>query len=143
MVSISNSILINPFLIKEMFNTYTDSSSFANYENISRDYNKLYNKIFPKFEKYSKEELRKKVNHWFFNQSLENRIKLCTVENEFVCQIIYKMYLLTEYDKTMKFTMKNELIDVYELNDINKNTKKENDFEKYFKQDSEKKNLNM
>ena len=139
MVSISNSILINPFLIKEMFNTYTDSSSFANYENISHDYNKLYNKIFTKFEKYSKEEVRKKVNHWFFNQSLENRIKLCTVENEFVCQMIYKMYLLTEYDKTLKFSMKNELIDVYELNDINKNTKKENDIEKYFKLDSEKK----
>ena len=131
--------LINPFLIKEILNAYTDSSSFANYKSTSRDYHKLYLKIYKKFQNYSKDELKNKVNHWFFSQSLENRIKLCTVENEFLCQIIYLMHLYSEIDKKVTFSMKKELIDVYELNENNKDKKKDNNLlEKYFKYKSEK-----
>ena len=132
--------LINPFLIKEILNTYTDSSSFANYKSTSRDYHKLYHKIYKKFQNYSKEELKNKVSHWFFSQSLENRIKLCTVENEFLCQIIYIMHLYSEIDKNVTFSMKKELIDVYELNENNKDKKKDNNnlLEKYFKYNSDK-----
>ena len=47
--------------------------------------------------------------------SLENRIKLCTVENEFFSEIIYQMYLYTQVDSTMKFYPKAELIDIIEF----------------------------
>ena len=132
----SISILINPFLIKEILNSYSDSSSFTNYQKICRDYYKLYYKIIKKFDNYSKDKLRNKVKHWFFNQSLENKLKICTVENEFFCQIIYQMYHYTQSDKTRKFNLKTELTDVYELN--NKNILKDYEFEYYFTSISEK-----
>ena len=132
----SKPILINPFLIKEIFNTYTDLSSFSNYQNISRDYNKLYQKVYKKFENNSSKELRNKVNHWFFSQSLESRIKLCTVENEFLCQIIYRMYDCIEEDKTTTFSMKKELIDIYELNKQKEKESQPYKFEDYFNEKS-------
>ncbi len=131
----STSILINPFLIKEILNSYTDSSSFANYQKISHDYYKLYYKILKKYNNYPKEKLRNEVKHWLFAQSLENRIKICTVENEFLCQIIYQMYYFTQSDKTIKFYLLDELTNVKELYE-NKNYYYQ--LEKYFKGKSEK-----
>ena len=145
MSSISLSYSINPFLIKEILNSYTDSSSFSNYQKICRDYNKLYSKLYKKYNNISKNKLREEVKIWFFNQSLENRIKICTVENEFLCQIIFQMFLLTKSDNTIKFYPKSELIDAYEiknniilnnLNDINDSL--EFKFETYFESKSEK-----
>ena len=133
-------LTINPFIIQKTFSSYSDSSSFLNYQKICRDYYKLYYKIFRKYNNVPKDKLRNEVKHWFFNQSLENRIKLCTVENEFFCQIIYQMYLYTQSDHTVKFYPKSELIDIYEidkniLNDYSE--KKDFDLEKYFKCKSE------
>ena len=136
----STTIQINPFLIKDILNTYTNSSSFTNYQKISRDYNKLYSKIIKKLNNYSKDQIRTKVKDWFFNQSLENRIKYCTVENEFLCQIIYQMYYDTQSDKTIKFYLTQRLTDVNELYKIDHNSNK-NYFYKlddYFKGKSEK-----
>ncbi len=157
----STSILINPFLIKEILNSYTDSSSFANYQKISHDYYKLYSKILKKFNNYPKEKLRNEVKHWLFAQSLENRIKICTVENEFLCQIIYQMHLYTQNDKNIKFYLKQELTDVAEINqriilknfNENKNydfgtyiTLEKNDFslypDSYYKETNNKSNIN-
>ena len=115
----STSLSINPFLIKDILYSYTDSKSFQNYQKIARDYYKLYSKIIKKYSNISKDKLRAEVKNWFFNQSLESRIKLCTVENEFFCQIIYQMYLYTQLDKSMKFYIKQEFIDINELNQNN------------------------
>ena len=136
-----SSLSINPFIIKESFSSYSDSSSFSNYQKICKDYYKLHTKFQKKYTNTPKDKLRNEVKHWFFNQSLENRIKLCTVENEFFCQIIYQMFLHTKADNTVKFYPKNELIDIYELNKkINLNNsdgKNHFDIEKYFQCKSE------
>jgi len=126
------SLSINPFIIKEVLSLYTDSSSFQNQQKISRDYYKLYSKIIKKYNNISKEKLRTDVKNWFFNQSLENRIKICTVENEFFCQIIYQMYLYTQLDKNTKFYLKPELIGINEIKENN-----------YFKNDNDNENENV
>jgi hypothetical protein len=137
----SISTLINPFLIKKILNSYTDSSAFTNYQKISRDYYKLYNKILKKYNNSPKDKLKNEVKHWLFSQSLENRIKICTVENEFLCQIIYQMYLYTQSNKSTKFFMKSELTDVKELNQRiiikNDNENKNYDFETYISQEKD------
>ena len=135
------SLSINPFIIKESFSSYSDSSAFSNYQKICKDYYKLHTKFQKKYANTPKDKLRNEVKHWFFNQSLENRIKLCTVENEFFCQIIYQMFLQTKADNTVKFYPKTELIDIYELSKkINLNNSEEKsdfDIEKYFQCKSE------
>ena len=94
MNSVSN--IINPFLIKESFNKYNDSNSFLNYQKIAKDYYKLYTKYEKKLNSIQPENLRTKIKTWFFNLSLESRIKICTVENALFSTIIYQMYLKTK-----------------------------------------------
>ena len=107
--------IINPFLLKESFSKYTDKSAFANYQKIARDYYKLYSKLLKKLNNISGEQLRIKVKNWFFNLSLENRLKICTVENELFCNFIYQMFLRTEIDKSIEFYPKTELTEVGDL----------------------------
>ena len=107
--------LINPFLIKNSFDKYTDSSAFANYQKIAKDYYKLFNKFQKKLSSIQGVQLYKKVKSWFFNLSLESRLKICTVENELFCNIIYQMYLRTKYDKSIQFIPKTDLTEIYEL----------------------------
>ena len=123
-----SSLSINPNLIKKILDSYSDSSAYSNYQQISHDYYKLYFKVFKKYNNMTQDKLRLEVKKWFFNQSLESRIKLCTVENEFFSQIIYKMYLYSKSDKTMKFYIKPEFTDKSEfynqnniLDDYNEN----------------------
>ena len=101
--------------------------------------------MIKKYKNISKDKLREEVKNWFFKQTLENRIKICTVENEFFSQIIYQMFLLTKNDNTVKFYPKTELLDIYEikkniilnnLNDINDSL--EFKFETYFESKFEK-----
>ena len=131
-------VLINPFIIKEIFNNYSDTSSFTNYEKICRDYYKLYFKLLKKLKSISKDKLCEEVKEWLFKQSLENRIKICTVENELFCQIIYQMYLYTDLDNSYKFCPKSELTEIFEikktltLNGFNENTEFDFEFTKYF-----------
>ena len=138
-----SSLSINPNLIKRVLNSYSDSSSYSNYQKISHEYYKLYFKVFKKYNNISKDKLRLEVKNWLFSQILESRIKICTVENEFFSQIIYQMYLYSKLDKTMKFyirpelTEKNELINQKKiLEDENENPQFE--FENYFNCKSEK-----
>ena len=107
--------IINPFLLKESFSKYTDESAFANYQKIARDYYKLYSKLLKKLNNISGEQLRTKVKSWFFNLPLENRIKICTVENELFCIFIYQMFLRTQIDKSIEFYPKTELTEIGDL----------------------------
>ena len=109
---------INPFLIKEVLKTYSDKS-YMNYQKICKEYFHLYHNTTKKLKDISKDKLRANVKNWFFEQSLESRIKLCTVENEFICQIIYQMYHYTKTDKSTKFIPKAELTDFSEINQKN------------------------
>ena len=111
--------IINPFLLKESFSKYTDSATFTNYQKIARDYFKLYSKLIKKINNISGEQLRTKVKTWFFNLSLENRIKICTVENELFCNFIYQMFLRTKIDKSIEFYPKSELTEIGDLNSNN------------------------
>ena len=111
--------IINPFLLKESFSKYTDSAAFTNYQKIARDYFKLYSKLIKKINNISGEQLRTKVKTWFFNLSLENRIKICTVENELFCNFIYQMFLRTKIDKSIEFYPKSELTEIGDLNSNN------------------------
>jgi len=111
--------MINPFLLKESFSKYTDSNAFTNYQKIARDYFKLYSKLIKKINNISGEQLRTKVKTWFFNLSLENRIKICTVENELFCNFIYQMFLRTKIDKSIEFYPKTELTEIGDLNSNN------------------------
>ena len=115
----TTSQIINPFLIKDAFSEYTDPSSFSNYQKIARDYYKLYHKLLKKLTSLQGDQLRTKVKAWLFNNSLESQMKICTVENEFYCQIIYQMYLYTRLDKNVQFSPKPNLTDIYELNSNN------------------------
>ena len=108
----TTSNLINPFLIKQTFTKYTDSSSFSNYQKIARSYYNTYYKLKKKLDSIQGEQLSKKVKTWFFNLSLESRIKICTVENELFCHIIYQMYLRTNIDKSIEF-MPREILKIF------------------------------
>ena len=107
--------IINPFLIKESFSKYTDSSSFDNYQKIAKEYYKLFEKLKKRISNIQDNQLRSKVKNWFFNLPLESRIKICTVENELFSDFIYQMYLRTEHDKSLEFFPKADLYEVYDL----------------------------
>ena len=108
--------IINPFLLKESFSKYTDSSAFSNYQKIARGYFNLYHKLIKKLNNVSGEQLRTKVKTWFFNLSLENRLKICTVENELFGNFIYQMFLRTNLDRSIEFYPKTELNEMGDLN---------------------------
>ena len=84
MVSVNNTI------IKKCFQLYDDTSIYQNYSNIAYKYNKLLkdNKDKKSFQE-NPEKLREDVKKWLFSQSLESRLKICTVETS----IMEKSYI--------------------------------------------------
>ena len=100
-------VSVNNNLLKDCFNLYGNQSLFNNYSKIANKYYKLYKEN--KDKKYStdnQEKLRDDVKKWLFSQSIETRIKICTVENEFYGKSLYQMFLHTKVDKTMLFKPK-------------------------------------
>ena len=127
MASINNNIL------KKYLTLYDDPSLFSNYLKIAKKYNKVYKEYKDKKNILNNpEKLREEVKKWLFSQSPENRIKICTVENEFLGKMLYQMYLYTKMDKSMKFEPKpiffNDEDEIFDENftkniDINDNIK--------------------
>ena len=100
-------VSVNNNLLKDCFNMYGNQSLFSNYSKIANKYYKLYKEN--KDKKYNldnQEKLRDDVKKWLFSQSLETRMKICTVENEFYGKTIYQMFLYSKLDKTMLFKPK-------------------------------------
>ena len=130
MVSVSNSIL------QKCFKLYDDSSSYSNYLSIAHKYNKIYKENKDKKLYQENDKLKEDVKKWFFSQSLESRMKICTVENEFFGKILYQMILHTKLDKTIIFKPKDNFFEGNEnnneqftknINNINNFNKSEND----------------
>ena len=100
-------VSVNNNLLKDCFNMYESQSLFSNYSKIANKYYKLYKENKDKKNNLdNQEKLRDDVKKWLFSQSLETRMKICTVENEFYGKIIYQMFLHTKMDKTMLFKPK-------------------------------------
>ena len=90
-------------IIKNTLSYYDDKSSFKNYENIAKKYNKIYNNLTKdkKFENLKGSKLKEEVKRWFFSLPLESRIKISTVENEFICKILYQMVSFLSVDDSL------------------------------------------
>ena len=101
MVSVSN------MLLQKCFDLYDISSLYSNYSNIAYKYYKSYKEIKTKkiFQENS-DKLKEDVKKWFFSQSLESRLKICTVENEFFGKILYQMIFHYILDRTINFKPK-------------------------------------
>ena len=129
MVSVNNTI------IKKCFQLYDDTSIYQNYSNIAYKYNKLLkdNKDKKSFQE-NPEKLREDVKKWLFSQSLESRLKICTVENEHYGKIIYQMIYQTKLDKSMNFKTKPNFFhsedDTDTDEEFTKNINKINDYNK-------------
>jgi len=95
MVSVSNNIINN------CFNLYGDQSLYNKYSEIANKYNDIYEKN--KDNKKLTKNLKKNVKKWLFSQSLENRLKICTVENEFFGKFLYQMFEIFKSDNSVKF----------------------------------------
>ena len=100
-------VSVNPDVLKKCFNLYEDQSLYNNYSKIANKYYKLFKENNNKKNSSDfQEKLREEVKKWLFNQSLENRMKICTVENELYGKILYRMILLKKMDRTMLFKPK-------------------------------------
>ena len=134
-------VSVNPDILKKCFNLYEDQSLYNNYSKIANKYYKLYKENNNKKNSSDfQEKLREEVKKWLFNQSLENRMKICTVENELYGKILYRMIDLKKSDKTMLFKPKpyffpeleenNEQFttNLNNINDYNYNQKTEDGF---------------
>ena len=114
MVSVSNIIL------KKCFNLYDDSSLYANYSKIANNYSRQYKIIKDKkFSQENQDKLKEDVKKWLFAQSLESRMKICTVENELFGKLLYGMYFHSKLDKTMCFKPKSDFLVMEEDNNNN------------------------
>ena len=101
MVSVSN------ILLQKCFELYNISSLYSNYSNIAYKYYKSYKEIkTKKIYQENSDKLKEDVKKWFFSQSLESRLKICTVENEFFGKILYQMIFHYILDKTINFKPK-------------------------------------
>ena len=100
MVSVSN------ILLKKCFELYDDSSIYSNYSKIAFKYQKHYKENKDKKLSQEQDKLKEDVKKWFFSQSLESRMKICTVENEFFGKMIYQMIFHYRLDKTINFKLK-------------------------------------
>ena len=133
MVSVSNIVL------QKCFKLYDDSSAYSNYLSIAYKYNKIYKENKDKKIYQENDKLKEDVKKWFFSQSLESRMKICTVENEFFGKILYQMILHTKLDKTIIFKPKENFFEgnennneqftknINNINNINNFNKSEND----------------
>ena len=111
-------------LLREIFTTYDDKETYYSYQKIAKDYKKAYETIknskrttnntnnssssssSPSLaylinnpSKENKERLREQIKTWFFSLPLESRLKIATVENEWICEIIYQMHLFITNSK--------------------------------------------
>ena len=100
MVSVCSTIL------KRCFASYGDQSLYNNYSKLANKYNKLKENKEKKIASDNQEKLREDVKKWFFSQTLENRMKICAVENELYGKILYQMIIYYKMDKTMQFKPK-------------------------------------
>ena len=111
MVSVSNKLL------QKCFELYDISSLYLNYSNIAYKYYKSYKEIkTKKIYQENSEKLKEDVKKWFFSQSLESRLKICTVENEFFGKILYQMIFHYILDRTINFKPKDSFFSDEEEN---------------------------
>ena len=99
-------VSVNTSILKKCFSLYEDQSLYNNYSKLASKYNKLKESKEKKLILDNQEKLREDVKKWLFNQSLENRMKICTVENELYGKILYQMILYNKIDRTMLFKPK-------------------------------------
>ena len=99
---------VNNVLIKNSLNLYGDQSIYNNYCKIANKYYKIYNREMKdkKFSSDNQDKLRDDVKKWLFSQSLENRMKICTVENELFGNLLHQMYSHYKLDRTMIYKAK-------------------------------------
>ena len=100
-------VSVNHIILKNCFNFYGDQSLYNNYCKIENQYYKLYKEY--KDKKYSsnnQDKLKEDVKKWLFNQSLESRMKICTVENELFGKILFQMFYYYKTDRSMLFKPK-------------------------------------
>ena len=110
-------VSVNNNLLQKCFQLYDDASLYQNYSKIAFKYNKFFDKSKEKkSSQENQEKLKEDVKKWLFSQSLESRMKICTVENEFFGKILYQMIFQTKLDKTILFKPK---IDFFQEEDNN------------------------
>lgn len=120
---------IDVLLLKESFANYDNKNCFANYESKAKEYQKKYKKIKNSQKHHNinqseislsqlvnddsiacREKLKDEIKKWFFSLPIESRIKVATVECEWVCNMLYQMYLYTTQDTSMVFKAKDRFI---------------------------------
>ena len=99
-------VSVNNIILKKCFDLYDDSSIYSNYTKIAFKYHKYYKENKEKKFYQEPDKLKEDVKKWLFSQSLESRMKICTVENEFLGKILYQMYFHYKLDKTIVFKTK-------------------------------------
>ena len=97
-------VSVNNNLIYDCINLYGNQNLYNNYSEIANKYNEIYEKS--KDNKKLIKNLRKNVKKWFFSQSLESRLKICTVENEFFGKFLYQMFEIFKSDNSVQFKPK-------------------------------------
>ena len=96
---------VNHNILKNCFNCYGDQSLYNNYCKIENQYYKLYKEYKDK-KYYNQDKLKEDVKKWLFNQPLESRMKICTVENELFGKILFQMFYYYKTDRSMLFKPK-------------------------------------
>ena len=99
-------VSVNNMILKKCFDLYDDSSIYSNYTKIAFKYHKYYKENKEKKFYQEQDKLKEDVKKWLFSQSLESRMKICTVENEFLGKMLYQMYFHYKLDKTIVFKIK-------------------------------------
>ena len=132
-------------ILKNCFNKYDEPKSFTYYQNNAKKYYKYYYTLInQKNNNINIDNLRKDIKKWLFNLSLEDRLKICTVENEFICKCFYQMYLTIEKDSTMEFRAKHNFYTNTEIMfqiQKNKNFNEENNTKE--KNENNNNNINL
>ena len=124
-------VSVNNTLLKQCFKLYDDTLSFTNYSKIAYKYYKYYKENKDKkSSQESQDKLKEDVKKWLFSQSLETRLKICTVENEFFGKILYQMIFHHKLDKTIVFKPKPLFYMNQENNEQFSKDIKENNFNK-------------
>ena len=119
---------IDTNLLRDIFSKYDDKETYIAYQKIAKDYKKAYDAIknskrssnnnstpnsSPSLShlinnptKENKERLREQIKTWFFSLPLESRLKIATVENEWVCETVYQMHLFITFSNDNSFIFK-------------------------------------
>ena len=125
-------VSVNSKILKNCFKLYDNLSIYSEYTKIAFKYHKCFKEYNnKKSSQDTPEKLKEDVKKWFFAQSLESRMKICTVENEHFGKILYQIYYHYKQDKTSVFKPKKEFLEIEgdtnnEEFNIN-NSKKEDD----------------